>query len=286
MSSYLNTSISFTIENVSFHASNFSFAPLTNPMPQHSHGPASYEIHYVPSGYGTLKLRDASCQIIPNTLYITGPHVEHSQIPHRENPMTEYCIYLQAVSQKKNKSATGFLLPFLSTPFWFGQDNQKLHLLFQQIFLELEHQKTGYLAEVEALLRQMVIRLVRNYEIKKETSHPIDSRPFASHTPNTPLVMEECFLYDYQTITLESLASRLGLSPRQTERLLKKQYGQTFLQKRTQARMAAASTMLLDTGLPITSIAEKLGYSSAEHFSTAFRRFYGISARSYRNQLK
>ena len=89
---------------------------------------------------------------------------------------------------------------------------------------------------------------------------------------------------EYDSLTLEALSSRLALSARQTQRLLKKQYGQTFLQKRTQARMAAAVSLLADPSLNLTAIAERTGYSSVEHFSTAFRKFYKTSPREYRKR--
>ncbi|MDE6202602.1 MAG: helix-turn-helix transcriptional regulator, partial [Lachnospiraceae bacterium] len=102
---------------------------------------------------------------------------------------------------------------------------------------------------------------------------------------NKYLIIEECFLYEYRTLTLDVLASRLGLGIRQTERLLKTHYGKTFLQKKTEARMSAASILLQNPGLSITQIAEDTGYSCIEHFSASFRRYYGQSATSYRKRI-
>lgn len=284
---YTNLEVSFTIDNIRFHASNFSFSTLDHPMPSHSHGPGSYEIHYVPSGSGTLKLKDRVCHIVPNTLYITGPHIEHAQLPGKTVPMYEYCIYLRTEplsrSAKGPRESAEVLTCFLDTAFWFGEDRQNIHQLFQDIFSELNTRSSGYLLETEALLRQLIVRLVRNYKEKKESPALPDTR---TSVLNPSLILEESFLYEYSTLTLESLASRLGLSTRQTERLLQKQYGQTFLQKRTHAKMAAAASLLPDPALTISAISELLGYSSVEHFSTAFRRHYGISAREYRKQLE
>ena len=69
-----------------------------------------------------------------------------------------------------------------------------------------------------------------------------------------------------RTCLLEELAVKLGLGTRQTERLLQKHYGKTFLQKKTEARMSAAAILLTDSSRSITSVAEALGYSSIEHF--------------------
>ena len=98
-------------------------------------------------------------------------------------------------------------------------------------------------------------------------------------------MIEEYFLYQYRSLSLEDLAKRLGLSTRQTERLLQKQYGKTFLQKKTEARMSAAAILLSNAEYSITSIAEELGYSSIEHFTSAFRNYYDMSPRQYRKEL-
>lgn len=168
---------------------------------------------------------------------------------------------------------------FLSTPFWFGTDQQNIYPLFQTLFEELSNHHIGYICQAESLIRQIIVQIVRNYK-----QDHIFSNVLENHKPisNPFLLLEETFLMEYDSLTLEALSSHLGLSTRQTQRLLKKQYGQTFLQKRTQARMAAAVSLLSDPSLTLTAIAEKTGYSSVEHFSTVFRKFYNISPKEYR----
>ena len=49
--------------------------------------------------------------------------------------------------------------------------------------------------------------------------------------------------------------------------------------------MAAAFQFLENTRLSITEIAERLGFSSIEHFSAAFHRYTGRSPRAYRREM-
>lgn len=49
--------------------------------------------------------------------------------------------------------------------------------------------------------------------------------------------------------------------------------------------MSAAAILLADKAKSITSIAEELDYSSQEHFSSAFRSYYGSCPREYRKKL-
>ncbi|WP_394925884.1 AraC family transcriptional regulator [uncultured Robinsoniella sp.] len=286
---YTDLNIKFSIEDTTFHVLNIVFERFLRSMPKHSHGSNSYELHYIPYGHGKVNIDNTLYDVEPNTLYMTGPHVEHEQIPIKDDPMTEYCIYF-----KINKTpSSSFRSPgisdsiteqFQKTKFWFGKDSQDLYHLMQQIFYELENKYTGYITQVETLLQQCIVKVVRNYENKKEESRAHFSP--SNLVDSKYLIVEECFLYDYESITLENLAIRLGLSTRQTERFLKDYYGKTFSQKKSEAKMSMAKILLSDESLSISEVARRLNYSSVEHFSYAFKQFYGITARQYRKNLE
>jgi len=280
--SYNDLDIKFAMENINFYTLHIACERFERSIPSHSHSDNSYEIHYIPHGQGKVKIDHIVYQVIPNTLYVTGPHIEHEQIPDKDDPMIEYCIYLKLEKKnhdKKKEKPNSYLKLFESTKFWFGQDNQNISLLMQQIFLELEKKYTGYMKQVETLLQQLVIQLIRNYENNQRSQNQVKSFDLAF---NKYFIIEECFLYEYKDLSLDALADRLGLSPRQTERLLNQHYDKTFLQKKMEAKMSAASILLMDPKKRITDIALELGYSSVEHFSSAFRRYYHKSAREYR----
>ncbi len=282
MLSYNDLNIKFTMEQMDFYALHIAYERFLRSIPGHSHSDNSYEIHYIPHGRGTVKINQVTYNIIPNTLYVTGPHVLHEQIPDKNDPMTEYCIYLKIEKKntdKKTLTTGSYLHIFENTKFWFGQDSQNIHPLMQLIFLELDKKSTGYIKQTELLLQQLVIYLIRNYENIHRSQNQIN---FPDLSYRKYFIIEEYFLYEYNNLSLETLAARLGLSTRQTERLLKRHYGKTFLKKKMEARMSAAIILLMDPEKSITIIAHELGYSSVEHFSSAFHRYYHQSPREYR----
>ncbi len=275
----------FILGECDFHVSNIVLERFERSIPLHSHSKNSYEIHYIPSGHGIASINGNSYPIVPNTLFVTGPFIEHAQVPDRKDPMCEYCIYLKigrSTSPSASLAEKALVNRFRQIDFWFGQDSQDIHPLMIQLFTELEHRYTGYSIQAEILLKQLIIKLVRNYEGKIEGTPHTDTPNLVD---NKYLIIEECFLYEYRTLSLDILASRLGLGIRQTERLLKEHYGKTFLQKKTEARMSAASILLQNPELSITQIAEETGYSCIEHFSASFKRYYGCSATSYRKHF-
>lgn len=280
---YTDMNIRFTLDGIPVHGLNIAFERFTRIIPAHSHGSGCYEIHYIPFGYGRLEAQGRYYDVTPGTLFVTGPHVEHAQTPLQEDPMQEYCVYLKILGNSRSRRPSLLMDAFTSTPFWIGKDTQGLHSLMRQLFDELAHRYIGYQNQVELLLSQLLIHTVRNYEQRRisQTSFP---RSNLAHSQS--VIIEEYFLYEYPSLSLDGLAHRLKLSPRQTQRLLTEYYGKTFQQKKAEARMSAAAILLSDKSRSIASVAEALGYSSAEHFSSAFRKYYNASPREYRKQLR
>ena len=279
---YSDLDLSFLVSGRIFKTINVILEELTKRIPSHSHGKGCYELHYISSGYGIALINNQSYNVSPHTLYVTGPQVEHSQISDPDNPMVEYCIYLilpKSLKEMEKQDRTAEL--FEKTTFWLGRDRYGIELLLHRLFYELRYQQTGYITQVQALLSQIVVTLVRNYE---QPYQPTTIFLPSNLENSKSLILEESFLYEYADISLEKLSSRLALSTRQTERFIRELYGKTFRQKKTEARMSAAALLLADSEKSISEIAEELGYSSVEHFSTAFRRFYEKNPSAYRHQ--
>lgn len=276
----------FLLDGIKFHIFQISRGTVAE-VPSHSHGAGNYEIHYLSNGSGTAKIADRSYVVGTNTLYITGPFVEHSQLPSAEAPLLEYCINLQA-EEADNWTRNALSDLFFSNPAWFGQDRQNLLPLLQQIFRELEEKRLGYEGQVSALLAQCMIAVVRNYEMaslpkyRKKNSEKIGVSPLS----NKAMLVEHYFLYEYEHLALEELAELLGFSVRQTQRFLQEHYGKTFREKKEESRMAAALLLLSTSVESVTSISEKLGFASVEYFSSCFKKFHGKTPREYRKSLQ
>jgi AraC-like DNA-binding protein len=224
--------------------------------------------------------------VVPGTFFVTGPGVFHEQISDIDDPMTEYGAYLQVsfegtATAKKER----LLQEFLERKFWFGEDAPGMHALMKKIHPELEQRSIGYDLVLSALLQQLILLIARQYHRSDLVQGDGTSAPsFEMPADQTYLTIEEAFLYNYKDLTLPKLASMVNLVIRQTERLLLKHYNKTFAQKKTEARMSAACLLLQDTSNSIASVATALGYSSPEHFTNAFQKFYHITPTAYRRE--
>ena len=81
------------------------------------------------------------------------------------------------------------------------------------------------------------------------------------------------------------LAQRLNLSRRQLDRVLKKHYGLNYRQKLIRTRMSHAAWLLRIFDIPISQVAQKVGYASDSAFFQAFRQHFGMTPSQYRKQL-
>ena len=84
------------------------------------------------------------------------------------------------------------------------------------------------------------------------------------------------------TVSLETVAKRLGTSPRTLQRRLNRR-GLCFWALVEQSRFEIAGALLRDTDLKVQEIATRLGYSSPGGFSRAFARWAGCSPSAFRS---
>ena len=247
----------------------------------HRHSNVSYEIHYTRRGRGTVTVAGTTYDIGPGMLYVTGPGVVHMQVSDPADPVIEYCLYLNCrpISHPPGDP----MLLFAQTLFWIGRDDGTLSGLLERLLAENRHSQCDTRQMSETLLREALLQLTRLY--RREAGATAQTPPLLTRDSFMP-ILEDAFFYRYRTLTLGELSGLLNLSVRQTQRLLLAHFGKTFSQKLAEARMAAAAQFLENTQLSVTEISERLGFSSIEHFSAAFRRQMGRSPRAYRNACR
>ena len=87
---------------------------------------------------------------------------------------------------------------------------------------------------------------------------------------------------EYQTITLDGFCEENKVDLFFMERLIKRRTQKTFRTLLQEKRLSQACFLLENTKLPITDIANLIGYNNNSFFHRLFRRVYGISPREYR----
>ncbi|HZG58819.1 response regulator transcription factor [Paenibacillus sp.] len=84
-----------------------------------------------------------------------------------------------------------------------------------------------------------------------------------------------------EDLTLAAIAAHVHLHPVYLSKVYKETSGRNLSETILQARMRRAKELLSSTPMKIYEIAEAVGYRSAQHFITEFRRAVGMTPKAY-----
>lgn len=87
-----------------------------------------------------------------------------------------------------------------------------------------------------------------------------------------------------EDITLEFIGRAVNLSPSYVSQLFKKETGVNFSEFVAETRINTAKKLLIETQLKVYDIARIVGYHSAKHFMTVFKRHTALTPTKYRER--
>ena len=111
----------------------------------------------------------------------------------------------------------------------------------------------------------------------------------ANYSRKIPSTNEQLLNYineNCATVTLKHLAALFHFNSNYMSQYIKKNFNTTFMSLVQNARMAKASHLLTDSSIPITDIAEQVGYSNMNYFYNLFKKTYGFSPADYRAKYR
>lgn len=128
---------------------------------------------------------------------------------------------------------------------------------------------------ISSMLIIFFTKLARKYKKAAESPFPMEKTSHAAK-------LLHCIAKEYNTITLNELADRMGYSIPYCSKYIKELTGYSFLQLLKHVRFQKAENYLLTTSFSIQKISDLLGYENPENFMRAFKKEYGISPSSFR----
>ncbi|RXZ76576.1 response regulator [Paenibacillaceae bacterium] len=88
----------------------------------------------------------------------------------------------------------------------------------------------------------------------------------------------------YKDVTLEDLSQQVHMNADYLSKFFKKHAGIRFSDYLTSVRMDAATELLEDIQYKTYEVSERVGYSNSFNFTRAFKNYYGMTPRDYRNR--
>jgi AraC-like DNA-binding protein len=140
---------------------------------------------------------------------------------------------------------------------------------------ELVRDEPGQTAVLDRLLDLLTVTVLRQ-ALASTPAHPTDEV--------IATVLQAIQEHPERPWTVQSLASRAGLSRAALARRFTQQVGEPPLTHLTRWRLALAADLLAGTDLTLTTIAPRVGYSNAFALSSAFKRIHGTAPSHYRTR--
>ena len=243
------------------------------------HAQEYYEISYVISGQGLVRIDDTILPVSPGDVVInTMGHIHGIYSDNKNILRFAYLAFL--FNEESLHPQYGDLRRYYcGGSFSHYQDRNDILLLFMRCIDELYSETSHSRLMVCNYCEQIVVLCSR------KTIQAHAGSAAAADAGNT--VYRVIRYIDEHLCAIQSiaqLAEELGYSPVYLSHLFKKRTGMTLQKYISYKKNARALDLLKYGNISISQISEQLNFESPQSFSKAFRRIMGVSPRQYKQQ--
>lgn len=158
----------------------------------------------------------------------------------------------------------------------YRDDTGRIRSLIESMEREYADRETGY-------LEMMRCRLI---EILVHTARAASEEEGTSKTHPAVAAMSEYLHANYtQPLSLPGMSAELGYTPQYLSCLFHRETGVSlsgFLQR---IRVEKSCTLLAQSRMSVSAVAQEVGYSDLKHFNSVFRSHMGMSPREFRARV-
>lgn len=189
-------------------------------------------------------------------------------------------LVLGCASVTANVGGTA-IFDHLQQPLAVSATDEALPLLFKAVLAELARPAIGTKAIIEALMKQIVVLLLRSH-FEREGPHA--ALYLRLSTPELGRALVAMTATPQNPHSLDSLAALAGMSRSRFAYHFAKAYGRSPMDYLQSIRLKAAARLLRSSDMLVKSIAAAVGFASRSHFSRAFRAEFGIDPTAFRER--
>ena len=258
------------------------------------HAQDFFEINYMYSGTCTQYLENEQIQLSEGDICIFPPFAPHNIVSGQDvlvismmvRKSTFDKVFWSLLTQKdllsmffyyslyKNDSNPNYLV--LHT-----DNHASIKMIIQNIMMESNTSDAYANNCAVSLLNVFFGKVLRDYG---STIKMYDEESVIRRKSDFSLLLQY-IQHNYQTVTLQSLASMFHYNDKYLSKLIKSKMGKSFIEIIQDFKMKRASEALQNTNMKIHEIAELVGYDSVDHFSRTFKKTFGVSPLGYRKAM-
>ena len=144
------------------------------------------------------------------------------------------------------------------------------------------HEQEGADAFESSMLINRALCVILNDAYERNQKREYSNEEYAFRTEIDKIL----YASDFSTITLDSLCRRMKMNKYYFSHTFKRYYGVPPMRYVNTLKLEKAKYLLRSSDIKISAVAQKYGFSSHTHFSSAFRKEFGMSPEEYRNDSK
>lgn len=229
-----------------------------------------YVVHLVIAGHGTFVNKHQTFKLKKGDMFFINPGELPHYYPDPKDPWTYVWLGFGGVNAHDYLDYAGVSV---KSPILHDDEVQTARNLLETIYFtysdhgHLDLNSLGLAYQFMAA----IARIGRKNELKLNVAH----RHFNS---------AKQFIYNnYEfEISIEDTASNVGVSPNYLSSIFQSIIGLSTKQFLISVRMERAKQLLLMSEVPIKEVGQKVGIKNALYFSSAFKKYSGLSPEQYR----
>jgi AraC family transcriptional regulator len=162
---------------------------------------------------------------------------------------------------------------------------KQIRHLAMSLLDELQESHVSGRLYADSLALGLAMQLIRRFTFLKGVQ--IEQGGMAPHRLRKAMALIDQHLEKEEEgrVGLRVVAKEVGMSYFHFSRAFKQTLGMSPTNYIAERRIEHAKKLMQETSLPISEIALRSGFSSQSHFTTSFRRFSGVTPRSFRRGI-
>lgn len=235
------------------------------------HNHALYELFFVGDEPLTIFTEDGMTEY-KNCFICIPPLLDHYSVRYEDYRIL---FSFQQHGNIHNDFSDFIYRSFSTDKLFCGAINQSLTFYIKE-FSKLIYSQDA-LADESAI---SVLKLIFHNIYNSNTTPQI---PKTQTVNDSYLIKIDAAVSDFKKdITLQSVADILGLSTKQTSRIIRKYYNATLSELVMKMRLRAACKLLSGSDMSISDIVEYINFPSESYFYSQFKKAYGSTPLKYR----
>lgn len=233
------------------------------------HRESNIEIHLIMDGSVNWWVEDEQFFLPPDSIFVTQPMELHGGVKNMVQPSSLLWLQVKPDMLQSDVLASGLL----------SLDRRKAkgaHLLrgfVYDMLAECREPRSDSAVAIEANLNLFLVQMLRQFEeVEVPAMYPKPMRDM--------LTLIESNIE--RMLTIDEICNTVHLSRSRVFQMFDEYLGQSPIAYATTLRIQRAKQLLKESPDSITMIAQSLGFSSSQHFATAFRRVTGVTPSAFR----